>query len=314
MRPNQLVEKATIGASIRCIEALGTTLVASSRTLGWQSLLIDHDRICEPACEIETAITPDLTIVAMLSGNQTIGIRKRGGWCEANYAPGTVGMTPGGHSNMLRRRIAEIGPPPEKAVIYLPSNRLAEAADHYRRAGHRDNAVDLNALAFDDPAIVAVAVSLLRAVRSAAPDLYADSAAQWLAVHLLSKHAGWRSLNDDTRSPGAITDRRLQRVLSFMSEQFREPLTLPQLASVAGVSKFHFVRLFRAKTGVTPMAYLLTLRLEHARSLLISGGLDVAAVARQCGYATTTHFTTAFRRRFDVTPSEIRRRAGQPRS
>ena len=76
-----------------------------------------------------------------------------------------------------------------------------------------------------------------------------------LATHLLSEQAAWRrsgSIDPDLRSQGKITDPRLARVLEYMSVHFAEPLDLTWLAREAGVSKFHFARLFRERTSTTP--------------------------------------------------------------
>ena len=285
----------------------------SSRNTGWNSLLIDHDRIDCLTDEIETASTPDQTIVVMLRGRQEISVKKHGIWRSAVYRAGTVGMTPGGQGNVLKRRVRRGGPPPEKAVMYVPERQFAETADHYRRAGQRGYVGPLTALAFDDPAIAEVALALLGAVRVGAPDLYAETTAQWLAVHLLAGDPRWRAIEDDRRNSGVLVDQRLQRVVEFMSEHLASPPTLGALAAEAGVSKFHFSRLFRERTGSTPVAYLLDLRLAAARRLLASGELDVGTVAHRCGFARATHFATAFGRRYGETPSAFRSRtAGRP--
>lgn len=86
-------------------------------------------------------------------------------------------------------------------------------------------------------------------------------------------------------------------------------LTLGDLAAEACVSPFHFIRLFKHKTGRTPVAYLTRLRMEHARHLLTATDHAVAEVARLCGYASPSRFTAAFVAHCGATPSDLRRAA-----
>lgn len=72
------------------------------------------------------------------------------------------------------------------------------------------------------------------------------------------------------------------------------------------MSKFHFVRLFRAAVGETPVAYLARLRLDAAGRLLRDTDLTVVEVAAACGYPRVTHLGTAFQRHAGRTPTAFR--------
>ena len=282
-------------------------MLASSRDLGWTSLLVDHDRIIRLSAEFETRATTDQTIVVLMRGAQELEVRKGLGWQVARYQAGTVGLTTAGQTNTLRRRSVASGTKTEKAVLYLPVAFLTEAADHYRLAGQRSRRGTLDSLAFNDAAIAGVALGLVKAVRIGAPDFYAEAAARWLATHLLAAHAGWDAIATDTRRPGVITERRLQRVLALMLSDLSRPLHLTDLAAEAGVSKFHFTRLFRQQTGWTPCAYLLDQRLSAAGHHLATREVSIKAVAAGCGFPRATHFAVAFARKFGMSPSAYRR-------
>ena len=294
-------------ASLGCCAALGTTMLASSRDLGWRSLLIDKDRITRSSEEFQTRPTPDQTIVVMLRGEQRIEVCKRRIWKGASYRAGTVGMTEAGQTDRLRRSIGMSRVAPEKAVLYIPPAFFAEAADYYRRAGQQARGAPLAVLAFNDAAIAGTALALLQAVKAGAPDFYAESAARWIATHLLAVHARWGPLDGDGRNPGSIGDRRLERVLELIEDDPSRSFTLADLATAAGVSKFHFARLFRQATGNTPLAYLLERRLGAARTLLMTTDQSVNAIAARCGFACATHFATAFGKRYGEAPSTFRR-------
>ncbi len=91
---------------------------------------------------------------------------------------------------------------------------------------------------------------------------------------------------------------------TYLDERFAEPVSLALLARGAHVSPFHFHRLFREQVGVPPHRYLVERRLDRAAELL-RGGMAAAAAGRAVGYESASHFSTAFRRRFGVSPSKF---------
>ena len=292
--------------SFRCCEALGPTLVESSRSFGWTSLLVDRHHVVPAEGEFETAATPDQTIVVLLKGEQQIEVLADGLWRRTVYEPGTVGTTPGSKTDRLRRCVDKRAGSFDKANLYLPRDLIDEAADEFRQAGTARGDRSLNALAFHDPLICHAAKRLIEAMRSGANDLYAAATARWLASHLICFHADHDRGERLTLDAGVISDRRIARVLEMMSGRLSHPPSLDELAAEAGVSKFHFVRLFREKVGQTPHAFLVQLRLEAAQSMLAATDLAVGAIAELCGYRRDTELIAAFSRRFGTTPGRWR--------
>ncbi len=78
------------------------------------------------------------------------------------------------------------------------------------------------------------------------------------------------------------------------------------LAAAAGLSRFHFSRLFQRSEGTSPAAWLTDLRLRQATRLLRDRDLSVAAIAERCGYVDPAYFCRVFRRTFGVSPGEFR--------
>jgi AraC family transcriptional regulator len=292
--------------SALCIQALGSTTIRSSQTCGWTSILLDHHRLDPTYDAFDTLPTPDQTIVVMLSGEQEIEAFGNGTWRRALYRAGTIGMTPGGHVDRLRRRVRRGQGSFEKVNLYLPQRLLQEAAEEYRRAGQPMAARPLASLAFQDPLILQTVSALVRGMATGLPDLYAQSASCWLATHLLSAHASW--LNDTTdrlRSRG-LSARRVAIAREFMRAHFAEALTLDQLATAAGISKFHFTREFRKGAGTTPHAYLLRIRIEAACRLLTETDLHIKQIAAQCGFERSAALRSAFLHHRGMTPSQFR--------
>ncbi|OBZ17468.1 MULTISPECIES: AraC family transcriptional regulator [Bacillales] len=99
----------------------------------------------------------------------------------------------------------------------------------------------------------------------------------------------------------------IYQVLSLIHERYMEELTLAMLASQAGLSPEHLVRLFKQDEQTTPIAYLWSYRIGKAIELLTSTGLNVTEISHRCGFKTSHHFARMVKQSTGRTASEIRR-------
>ncbi|MCY4541853.1 MAG: GlxA family transcriptional regulator [Rhodobacteraceae bacterium] len=106
------------------------------------------------------------------------------------------------------------------------------------------------------------------------------------------------------------TRRPLIAALSQMENHIADPLTLDQIAILSGVGMRHLNRLFRSHLDVSPMEHYRTLRLEHARRLLLGTTLSVTEIALATGFSGSSHFTCAFRTLFGMAPTACRATEG----
>jgi AraC-like DNA-binding protein len=100
----------------------------------------------------------------------------------------------------------------------------------------------------------------------------------------------------------------LRRARDHIDRNYRDDLDLAQLATVAGVSKFHFVRSFEATYGETPIRYVTRRRIERAQDLLRSANLTVTEVCMLVGFASLGSFSTRFTQLVGETPTAYRDR------
>ncbi len=96
-------------------------------------------------------------------------------------------------------------------------------------------------------------------------------------------------------------------VSSYINEHFAEELTLEQVASLVGFSKYHFTRLFRQYTGTSFYKYLNQKRIAHAKNLLLDPELTVIEVATQSGFSSLSAFLRMFKLSNNCTPTEFRK-------
>lgn len=98
----------------------------------------------------------------------------------------------------------------------------------------------------------------------------------------------------------------LLAVLKTMEERVADPATRESLAEVASLSVRQLERLFKRHIGSTINEYYLILRLEIARKFLKETNISVVDVAMACGFASVSHFSRAFKRRYEFSPSKVR--------
>jgi AraC-like DNA-binding protein len=117
-------------------------------------------------------------------------------------------------------------------------------------------------------------------------------------------------LKSSVRSPRIVNDADFRRVClarDFIHASHTCTLRLGDVARKAGMSKFHFARLFRRATGETPHAYLTRIRLENAKRILARGG-SVTEACFEVGFSSLGSFSALFARDVGVAPSGYARR------
>jgi len=108
-------------------------------------------------------------------------------------------------------------------------------------------------------------------------------------------------------APSARDQRRISNALRYIEENALRPLGLGELAGVAVMSKYHFLRTFRRIVGVTPYRFLLGVRMRRAALMLRTTPAPVTAIAFDAGFGDLSTFNGRFREMFGVSPAAFRR-------
>ncbi len=156
---------------------------------------------------------------------------------------------------------------------------------------------------FDDAPLTAMMAGLARACGDGDP-IGAEELYQELCLRLLTTP----ELVGRSARParGGLSPHVSRRVIEAMRARLDHPPSLDDLADVAGLSPFHFQRMFRASHGLSPSAYLEAVRVDEAKRL-IAGGIGLAEAALACGWSSQSHFTRAFHAVTGTTPGVWRR-------
>lgn len=133
--------------------------------------------------------------------------------------------------------------------------------------------------------------------------LAASHAGQMLMAYLASRFTdrGRRTLP----VRGGLAPRALRRVTDHIETSLDQPLTISDLASVAGLSAYHFARMFKQSTGEGPHRYVLRRRIERAKRMIVEGDGTFAEIALACGFSSQSHFAARFREATGMTPRQF---------
>lgn len=104
---------------------------------------------------------------------------------------------------------------------------------------------------------------------------------------------------------------RLVPALKFMQEQFASGPTLVDIAKTVQLSPFHFHRRFTELLGLTPKQFLLECQINQAKHDLLARDKELAQIAKDCGFAHQSHFTSRFKQATGLTPTRWRRMASE---
>lgn len=135
--------------------------------------------------------------------------------------------------------------------------------------------------------------------------LRANEAAHALISALLRSQG---VLRKGAPSRGGLSPVVRQRVVDWIEAHLgNKSMTLGELAALACLSEYHFVRMFRMSCGLPPHAWIAGRRIDRAKGLLRAGAWSLQRVAEACGYADQSHFCHRFRAATGVSPGQYRR-------
>jgi AraC family transcriptional regulator len=292
--------------TIRATQSCPGKTVLGSEGLGWTSLLVHITEFAASIGPLETDATPDPRMVLFLNKNAFVQQFSHGRWRGIHYGKGMGFISPPGTRRRLRWNLKN-----QKSLTAMHLSVSQDTVESVASAipekyGARQNQLP-DAPFLDDPVLGNFSSVAVSAIQAGLPDFYAQSAAQWIAAHLLlgpSANSHWHQ----SLAHEQIADRRIVRVLEYIEAHLDERLSLNVLAEEAAVSKFHFVTVFTKSVGATPHRHVQHLRMEAAAAMLRDTDKSVLEIALMCGFQSPSHFAATFRCHFAQSPSEYRGR------
>ncbi|MFD2937410.1 helix-turn-helix transcriptional regulator [Spirosoma flavum] len=214
------------------------------------------------------------------------------------FRTGDLGLYPGGEYDLS----LTWNTPSDNIYLTVDNQYMAQIADQVL---NRTPFTLSRRPQFHDPFLVQLGRQLLAAAgsRHALGLLYIESLTNALCHHLIEYQATERVSRRAQRLTGPV----LARIDAYLEAYVEAPVTLETLAGLAHLSVFHFARLFKQTTGLSPYQYVLRWKIQRAQYLLRLGGAPVADIGDALGFGSLASFSTAFKRAVGRSPQQFQR-------
>jgi AraC family transcriptional regulator len=288
---------------------LGGTLTSpllylSSEEAGWEDLVVHAFHEPRKLDGWMRPATPNISLILFTGGAMRLEQRHMHGPWKARYIhQGDLILRPGTPYEVRWKSLSCV--PTQTLHVRLSRDLLARTAREVADCDPAHLSMEEH-VGFQDPLLTQIGLALWRELEQPAPagNLYAHTAAQLLAMHLLRSYtAGGSGIKEPS---GGLTYQQMRCVMDFVQDHLDQDLSLETLAQQAGFSSYHFARMFRQTTGESPHQFVLRQRIERAQRLLKERDVPLACVARACGFADQSHLTQAFKRHLGLTPRAYR--------
>jgi AraC family transcriptional regulator len=269
-------------------------------SLTWRGLLLEK-HASSPGERVSAVIDQHVISTVIGSSSRFEHRNIAGSFVSCLNRPGTITITPAGPVPDLRLHTAS-----EFIHCALGEEFVRGVTEELDR---QPVCAPIFRSGIQDKSIQRIVGMLLEELETEQPlgRLYVDSLAHALATRFLLLDCDSGSRSESGVSP--LPTRILNRVREKIEANLDTDLSLDSLAEESGYSRAHFLRMFRAATGLTPHQYVLGLRLRRAQDCLRQKGANIIDVAMSCGFSSQSHMTSVFRQRLEMTPAEFRRNA-----
>ena len=278
---------------------IGDRRFCSWHDAGWRSLIVRDMTAHRAVHDVPVPAIDDQLLVLVMGGARVFESRQGTHWRRAQFTPGRITMTAPGRGRVVRWRTTS--EPRQRALqVYLPGRLMKETAE--RVWGRDDLDVSMpDTLSTEDIVLETVLRDALTAARASMDDLYAEAAANFLAVHLISRHTNAGSPRD-----AVSDDRRVAQAVEFLHDNMHAEISVADVAQAVSLSSYHLIRIFGAAMGAPPHRYLTRLRVDRARGYLRDSQLSLPEIAARCGFTSPAQLRAAFVRELGMAPTNFR--------
>jgi AraC family transcriptional regulator len=281
-------------------------LLESSAALGWSTIAAE---LRSHSVSETPIIVPQHTEICLaIVGNRNGLVSRSGAGQHQRTVPrtGALWLSPIGVGD---NEIAITAPVLQTLHLYLPETEFDRLKDDFNLPKAPAHSIRYLA-GIRDEAIWALGRSILSELtdKTSAGRVYVETASVALGARLLQKYCDSGTCASIESTSYHIDQRRIRRVLDYISANIADDITLENLAAIAGYSAFHFARKFTLAMGISPRRYISHRRLENAMAELAASKLPLAEIALNAQFSSQASFTRAFHRATGMTPKEYRRR------
>ncbi|MDZ5001201.1 helix-turn-helix domain-containing protein, partial [Clostridium perfringens] len=119
---------------------------------------------------------------------------------------------------------------------------------------------------------------------------------------------GYVSLNVSSENySDLIKVGKLKEVIKYIQTNYKNPITIKELADIAQYSEYHFLRFFKSQTGKTCTQYINYFRIQKATLLLFNTNLSITEIAYEVGFGDVSYFIKTFKKFLSISPTKYRK-------
>lgn len=139
---------------------------------------------------------------------------------------------------------------------------------------------------------------------------YLKSILRSFVNYYIRNYSDYSDKHDDNRDDIRMKTDDIAAAVKYINENIFSDISIDDLASKCGLTKYYFLKKFRKIEGVTPYQYILKLKMEKAREIISSGSIQLIDVAYSLGFSDQSHFTNSFRKYFGEPPGSFKKKTG----
>ena len=279
-------------------------VVADSASLQWKELFVRRYRFPNVVDRFLVPATPEPLISCTIAGSAEFREREVGEvWLTRQIGPGHIFVTRSKtpyevcHTSPLREEL-------EVVQVHIAVDQFLAALE----AAHPGKTEEVEVIDFfgHDEALahLCFACAEMLAARTPGRSRRVADLAQLFASYLAEKYIAAAAEKPDFHSGLPIW--RLRKVEDYVRERLAEEISIERLAGLVELSPFHFSRVFKQATGMSPLQFVTRERITRAQQLIRETSRSLIDIALEVGYTSPSHFAKLFRRLTGVTPTEFR--------
>jgi AraC family transcriptional regulator len=271
-------------------------VILSTPVTGWNGFYFAYHRQLNHKIP-ETCPDQHISAICIEGFQANMKINKQ--WQHKSYSPSDVAIFPAHQISPAVEFEQELG----FIILCLEPEFVHRAAYESVDA---DNVEIIQQLQSHDLLIQQLGLALKRELEISIVDsrLYAESAANMLAVHLLKRYSARKLIIKEYT--GGLPKHKLKEVISYINENLDTNLSLGEISAIAQMSPHYFASLFKQSTGIAPHQYVTKCRIDKAKHLLAKRELSILQVSHVVGFQSQSHFAKVFRKYVGITPQAFK--------
>ena len=279
-------------------------VVADSISLQWPGLYVRRYRCPRVVDTFLVPATPEPLISCVVAGSAELQERDVGqAWVTRQTKQGDIFITRSKIPYELRSR-SPAGQELDFIIVHLAVDQFLAALEAVYPG--KTGQVDVVDFFGRDEALAHMCLVCAEMLSTGAPgkSTRVTALTQLLAAHLVEKYTDAASEKADFR--GGLPIRQLRKVDDYVRERLAEDIPVEALADLVELSPFHFSRVFKQATGMSPLQFVKRERIARAQQLIRETSRSLIEIALEVGYTSPSHFARVFRHVVGVTATEFR--------